>query len=101
MRVKPPVQPLVFCYEEATALCGAVARIYKFFPNLPARLSLYRGRYYLALFAKLPERLEIKRLAAEYGSFAGPAPVLYAFTAEHGQEISGNAIKELGEALVN
>lgn len=99
MRVKSPVQPLVFCYGEADSLCIAVSALYRSLPHMPALLCLCRGKYYLAVYSRLLERSRAYRAAMETGSYLGPAPVLYAFYAEHGRELSRNAIAELGAAL--
>lgn len=99
LRLKRPAQPLVFCFPGVSALCGAVTRLYGSAPDAPALLSLYRGRYYLAVSAALRERRQIFLAAAEFGAYLGAAPVLYAYYAEHGRELSRNAIAELGAAL--
>ena len=99
LRLKRPAQPLVFCFPGVSALCGAVARIYGVFPNAPALLCLYQGRYYLAVSASLRERRQIFLAAGEFGAYLGAAPVLYSYYAEHGRELSRNAVAELGTAL--
>ena len=99
LRLKHPAQPLVFCFSGVSALCGAVVRLYGRFPDAPALLCLYQGRYYLAVAAGLRERRQIFLAAGEFGSYLGAAPVLYAYYAEHGRELSQNAISELGTAL--
>lgn len=99
LRLKHPAQPLVFCFSGVSALCSAVARIYGALPDAPALLCLYQGRYYLAVSAGLRERRRIFPAAGEFGSYVGAAPVLYAYYAEHGRELSRNAVSELGTAL--
>ena len=99
LRLKHPAQPLVFCFSGVSALCGAVAQIYGALPNAPALLCLFQGRYYLAVSAGLRERRQIFPAAGEFGAYLGAAPVLYAYYAEHGRELSRNAIAELGTAL--
>ncbi len=47
MRMKTPPQPLVFRLEGATALCGAVAEIYRRWPAAPSCLCIWQGFYYL------------------------------------------------------
>ena len=99
LRLKYPAQPLVFCFSGVSALCGAVVQIYGLFPDAPALLCLDQGRYYLAVSCGLRERRQIFLTAGEFGAFLGAAPVLYAYYAEHGRELSRNAISELGTAL--
>ena len=99
LRLKRPAQPLVFCFSGVTALCGAVGRIYRALPHAPALLCLYQGRYYLSVFVSLRERRQIFSAAGEFGAYMGAAPVLYSYYAEHGRELSRNAISELGTAL--
>ena len=99
LRLKRPAQPLVFCFSGVSALCGAVVRLYGLIPDAPAQLCLYHGRYYLAVSVSLRERRRIFLAAEEFGACLGAAPVLYAFYAEHGRELSRNAISELGTAL--
>lgn len=93
------VQPLVFCFGTATALCSAVSCLYAALPFAAAKLCVYRGRYYLAVGAGLKNRPQAAALAAAFGENLGAAAVLYAFCAEHGTEISKNAVAELGKAL--
>ncbi len=99
MRIKTPAQPLVFRYQGATALLTAVAELYGSCPQLRSRLCLYAGWYYLAVKAGLRERPAVRSVAGEYGEDLGASPVLYAYYAEHGRELSGNAVQELGAAL--
>ena len=99
LRLKRPAQPLVFCFPEVSALCGAVVRIYSALPRAPALLCLYQGRYYLAVLCALRERSRTFLAAGEYGAYLGAAPVLYSYYAEHGRELSRNAIAELGTAF--
>jgi len=99
LRLKHPAQPLVFCFSGVSALCGAVVRLYGAVPDAPASLCVYGGRYYLAVYAGLRERRQVILAAEEFGVYLGPACVLYAFYAEHGRELSQNAVAELGAAL--
>lgn len=99
MRLKYPVQPLVFCFSDVTALCGAVAKLYRVYPGVGASLCLYRGQYFLAVRSKLSMRKAVYRAAAEYGLYLGPGRVLYSFFEEHGRGISKNAVETLGAAL--
>jgi len=98
-RLRFPAQPLVFCFSKVSALCGAVARLYGLIPGTAASLSLYQGRYYLAVHAGLRKRRLVFLIAGEFGEYLGPARVLYSFYAEHGRELSRNAVTELGKAL--
>lgn len=98
-RLKFPAQPLVFCFSEVSALCGAVVRLYSLVPCTAASLSVYRGRYYLAVHAGLRKRRLVFLIAGEFGEYLGPARVLYSYYAEHGRELSRNAVAELGSAL--
>ena len=108
MRLRSPVQPLVFCFLGATPLCAAVAALYGSVPGVGASLCLYGGRYYLAVRASLGQRPQVRRAAAPFARelgpcpFArelGPCPVLYAYFEEHGLRLSGDAVGELGGAL--
>lgn len=99
LKIISAVQPLVFCFGTATALCSAVASLYAVLPCAAASLCVYRGRYYLAVRAKLQNRPKAAALADNFGENLGAAAVLYAFCAEHGTEISKNAVAELGKAL--
>lgn len=99
LKIISQVQPLVFCFGSATALCGAVAALYAAKPIAAASLCAYRGRYYLAVGAGLKNRCRVAALAENFGENLGAAAVLYAFCAEHGTEISKNAVAELGKAL--
>lgn len=92
-------QPLVFCFSSVSALCGAVAGLYRLLPGAAASLSVYRGDYYLAVQAGLIRRRQVAAVAEEFGECLGPGRVLYAFYAEHGRELSQNAVAELGKAL--
>lgn len=98
-RLLSPAQPLVFCFSSVSALCAAVAALYGFAPDAAALLSVYRGRYYLAVYAGLLQRRHVASLIAEFAESLGPGRVLYAFYAEHGRELSRNAVAELGKAL--
>jgi len=97
VRLKTPAQPLVFCFQDATRLCAGVQALYGRYPGLAGRLCLNRGRYYLAVRARLSDREGVRRAAG--GCCLGAAPVLYAFLLEHGVKISENAVQELGRAL--
>lgn len=99
MRLKRPAQPLVFYFSGVSALCGAIIRLYGAAPDVKASLCVYRGRYYLAVYAGLRERRQTRLAAGEFGTYLGPACVLYAFYVEHGRELSKNAVAELGSAL--
>lgn len=99
MRMKAPAQPLVFCFSGVSSLCGAVEELYARYPGIKAGLCLYRGRYYLAVHAGFLERRRVFLTAGGYGGYLGPAPVLYAYYAEHGRELSRNAVEELGALL--
>lgn len=98
-RLKTPPQPLVFRFEKASDLCGAVARLYRVVPGMAAGLSGYGGRYYLAVYAGLRERRRVLLAARGLGVCLGAAPVLYSYYAEHGGEVSRSAIAELGAVL--
>ncbi len=103
MRLKTPAQPLVFCFAEVSALLGAVARLYSRFncaeKRVAASLSVYRGRYYLAVYGGFLQRQRVVEAVGRPGRCLGPAPTLYAYYAEHGRELSQNAVAELGGAL--
>lgn len=98
-RLGSPPQALVFRFTGVTALCGAVAALYRRLPQAAGRLCLYQGRYYLAVQAGLAGRPRARKAAGGYGDFLGPARVLYAYCEEHGRTISQNAVVELGAAL--
>ena len=59
MKLKRPPQPLVFQYENVTALCTAVVQLYPCRP-WQAALCLYRGRYYLSIGCALGRRQEAR-----------------------------------------
>jgi len=99
LRLRSPVQPLVFCFLGATPLCAAVAALYGSVPGVGASLCLYGGRYYLAVRASLGQRPQVRRAAAPFARELGPCPVLYAHFEEHGLRLSGDAVGELGGAL--
>ncbi len=99
MRIKTPPQPLVFRLEGATALCGAVAAIYRAWPKAASSLCLWRGAYYLQVSAGLAQRQRLARTAGRYGRCLGPCPTFYAFCREHGEEISAEPVAKLGKAL--
>lgn len=99
MRMKTPPQPLVFRLEGATALCGAVAEIYRRWPAAPSCLCIWQGFYYLRVGARLCQRGRLARAAGRYGICLGPCPVLFAYCREHGEEISADAVAKLGKAL--
>ena len=75
MKLKRPPQPLVFQYENVTALCTAVVQLYPCRP-WQAALCLYRGRYYLSIGCALGRRQEARRLAnmARYTSRSSAWP---------------------------
>ena len=99
MRLKTPVQPLVFRFMDATSLCGAVTDLYEQCPYTPASLALYHGVYYLAVRCSLGKRSTARKAAATYGKPLGACGVLYAYYEEHGRSLSQDAIAELGGAL--
>lgn len=99
MKMKTPPQPLVFRFDGATALCGAVENIYKLSPCVSSALCRWREWYFLRVGAKLGMRGQLMRAVAGYGDYLGVSPVLYAFCLEHGEEISGDAVAQLGGAL--
>lgn len=99
MRMKRPPQPLVFRFDTATDLCGAVAELYGFDPAAPSALCSWRGRYFLQVCAGLTKRKRLAEAVGRYGSCLGASPVLYSFCQEHGAEISRDAVRELGAAL--
>lgn len=98
-RLGSPAQPLLFCYPQVSALCAALAELYGRFPAMGACLCLYRGEYFLALHASLSLRGPVLAIAGKYGAYLGPSPVLYSFFAEHGRELSRNALQDLGALL--
>ncbi len=97
-RLKFPAQPLVFCFASVSALCEAVMRLYGP-PGFPACLSMCRGRYYLAVSCGLRQRRQAAEAVGRLGECLGPARVLYSYCAEHGRELSRDAVAELGRAL--
>ncbi len=99
MRMKTPPQPLVFRFEGATALCGAVTEIYRRWPKAPSELCTWGGAYFLQVGAGLSARKRLAGTAGQFGCCLGPCPVLYAFCREHGEEISRDAVAQLGKAL--
>lgn len=99
VRMKTPPQPLVFCYNGPTALCAAVAELYRLEPKVPSALCVWRGKYYLRVEARLNRRKCVAETGGQYGVCLGPCPVLYAFCQEHGEEITQNAVAQLGGAL--
>ena len=99
MKLKTPPQPLVFVYDGPTALCAAVSEFYRLEPLATSALCMWRGRYYLLVGAGLSRRRKVRRTGERWGQCLGPSPVLYAFCREHGCEISGNAVAQLGGAL--
>lgn len=101
MRIQSPPQPLVFRLEGPTALCGAVAAIYRSWPQAPSGLCLWRGAYYLQVGVGLAQRQRLARAAGRYGRCLGPCPTFYAFCREHGEEICAEPVAKLGKALVN
>ncbi len=96
MKLKRPAQPLLFCFSGVTPLCAAAEALYQLYPGLGAELCLYRGRYFLSVYAGLSQRRQVLRAASESGSYLGPAQVLYAYCSEHGRELSRNALTDLG-----
>ena len=99
MKLKRPPQPLVFQYENVTALCTAVVQLYQCRP-WQAALCLYRWRYYLSIGCALGRRQEARRVAGNPGGRClGPCPVLYAYFEEHGLSLSRDAVTQLGGAL--
>lgn len=99
MKLKRPPQPLVFVYDGPTALCAAVAELYRREPGAPSALCVWRGRYYLQVGAGLSRRRRVIRAGGRWGRCLGASPVLYAFCREHGREISQDAVSQLGGAL--
>lgn len=99
MRLKKPAQPLVFCFPNVSALCGAASELCGLYPGVKARLSLYREKYFLAVYSSLGQRASVVRALGEYGLFLGPGRVLYSFYEEHGRLLSRDAVKELGGPL--
>ncbi len=94
-KIKRPVQPLVYKLGGARALCGAIAELSRIRPKLSGSLSIYRGGYYLAVSGPLRTRGRVRAAAGRYGKGLGAARVLYAYCAEHGRELSRDAIAEL------
>lgn len=99
LRLKHPPQPLVFCFSGVSQLFGAVSKLYELLPRAPSSLCLYRGGYFLALYAPLSQRVRAVRAAGEYGVCLGPGVVLYSFFEEHGQQIGPDVVARLGGAL--
>lgn len=99
MRLKFPSQPLVFCFSGVTALCSAVAKLYKAYPALKASLCLQEQTYYLAVYSRLKMRRSVYFSMIEYGSYLGPGRVIYSFYEEHGKRISLDAVAEIGAAM--
>ena len=99
MRLKVPAQPLVFRFAGVSSLCAAVAGLYDGCPGVRASLSLYRGTYYLAVYAALSRRPQVSRIAGAWGRALGPCGVLYSYCEEHGRCLTRNAVEELGGAL--
>lgn len=97
--MKMPPQPLVFRYDGATALCAAVAELYRLEPQTPSALCMWRGKYYLRVESGLSKRKHVAETGGRYGVCLGPCPVLYSFCQEHGEEITQNAVAQLGGAL--
>lgn len=95
-KLKTPPQPLVFCFGGIVPLCGALAGLYALSPGMRASLCLYRGRYYLEVWSPLKQRPRVLEAAGGKGGCLGPARVLYAFYAEHGRELTRNALRDLG-----
>ena len=99
MRIKTPAQPLVFRFQGVSALMLAVQRLYALRPCPHSRLALFAGQYYLAVGGGFGQRDRVLRAVGASGRRLGACPVLYAYLAEHGREISRNAVQELGRAL--
>lgn len=98
-RLKSTAQPLLFRFSGVSPLLLAVRDLYGRFPGLGASLSLYRGGYYLLVRSGFRQRKRVVRAAGRYGRFLGPGAVRYAFTAEHGRELSRCALQDLGALL--
>lgn len=99
MRMKSAPQPIVFRFDGASALCGAVEDIYRLAPGAPSGLCRWKGRYFLRVEAGLAQRRVLSEAAERYGRCLGASPVLYAYCREHGQEISQDPVAKLGQAL--
>ena len=100
MKLKRPPQPLVFAFEGPTALCAAVAELYRLEPRAQSSLCEWRGRYYLQVGTKLCGRRQLMGIGGRWGRCLGAAPVMYAFCREHGREISDDPVAQLGGALM-
>lgn len=99
MKMKTPPQPLVFVFRGPTALCAAVSELYRMEPRVASSLCVWRGKYFLQVGAGLCRRSRMAQKVEQYGECLGASPVLYAFCREHGQEISQDAVAQLGKAL--
>ena len=99
MKMKTPPQPLVFRYDGPTALCRGVAALHRLAPRTSSALCLWRGKYYLRVGATLRLRRQLAETGSRYGLCLGACPVLYAFCQEHGEEITQDAVAQLGGAL--
>lgn len=100
MKLKTPPQPLVFAFEGPTALCAAVAELYRLAPGAASSLCEWRGKYYLQVDAGLGGRRKLMGIGGRWGRCLGAAPVMYAFCREHGREISEDPVAQLGGALM-
>lgn len=98
-KIVSSAQPLVFCFASVSAMCTAVAELYRLLPNEKAGLCIYRGGYYLAVHAPLMKRRCALFAVGALGECLGAGRVQYAFYAEHGRELSQNAVAELGKVL--
>lgn len=87
-KIKSVPQPLVFRYRALGALGFALARVCCLAPQAQTGISVYRGEYYLAVWATLLARPLVQNAAGRNGTYLGPVPVRYAYYAEHGRELS-------------
>ena len=99
MRMKAPPQPLVFCFTGVTVLCEAVSALYRMDAAIKASLCVYAEKYYLAVYLSLKKREKFRKLLREYGEFLGPGCVQFAYFAEYGRKITGDAVAGLGSAM--
>lgn len=99
MRLKSPLQPLVFCFSGVSPLCSAIVKLYDCYPDVHASLCLWEQKYFLAVHSRLKMRRTVFCTLTEYGKYLGPGSVIYSFYEEHGKSISQNAVAELGAAM--